>query len=286
MATLIQTLQNVLASLDPLLAIETRRIILKDILQAYVLDYLYNNPTYRHLNFYGGTCLHAVYGLNRLSEDLDFDNSVGLDLDHLAGDLVQHFQKSFGYADVSAKVQEGAGDTLSPGILRVTLKFPVLNALGLSPHPSEALHLKVEVSQHEQVAVIQRTPVLYYGRSLVAAHFSLETMMAGKMLACLERNFERGRGGMQIKGRDFYDLLWFMQQHVQPLEEKLARDGQQPYTINAAMLALQEKIAHIKTRDLAIDLLPMFESRQFIEAWLEAFHENFLVLVKGYLAER
>src|SRR3972149_5386338 len=111
MATLIQTLQNVLAGKDPLLAPETRRIILKEVLQAYVLDYLYNHPYYRRLNFYGGTCLHAVFGLN---------------------------------------------------------------PLGLSPHPSEALHLKVEVSQHDQVAVIQHTPVLFFGRSLVAAHFSLE----------------------------------------------------------------------------------------------------------------
>jgi len=217
MATLIQTLQNILASKDPLLAPETRRIIMKEVLQAYVLDYLYNHLSYRHLNFYGGTCLHVVYGLNRLSEDLDFDNRAGLDLDPLADDLVQYFHKLFGDADVSAKAQEGEG-----GILRVTIKFPVLNALGLSPHPSEALHLKVEVSQHKQVAVIQRTPVFVYGRSLVAAHFSLETMMAGKMLACLERNFERGRSGTQIKGRDFYDLLWFMQQHIQPLEEKPA----------------------------------------------------------------
>jgi len=52
------------------------------------------------------------------------------------------------------------------------------------------------------------------------------------------------------------------------------------------MLALQEKIVNIKTRDLAIDLLPMFESRQFIEAWLEAFHENFQAFVKGYLGEK
>ena len=155
----------------------------------------------------------------------------------LANDLVQYFHKSFGYGDASAKIQQGEG-----GILRVTIKFPVLNAVGLSPHPSEALHLKVEVSQHEQVAVIQRTPVFVYGRSLVAAHFSLETMMAGKMLACLERNFERGRSGAQIKGRDFYDLLWFMQQNTQPLEEKLARDGKLPYTVYSAMLALQEKI--------------------------------------------
>jgi len=281
MATLIQTLQNILAGKDPLLPPETKRIILKEVLQAYVLDYLYNHASYRRLNFYGGTCLHVVYGLNRLSEDLDFDNQTGLELSQLENELVQYFYKSFGYGDASAKTQRGEG-----GILRVTLKFPVLSALGLSPHPSEALHLKVEVSQHEQVAVIQHTPIFVYGRSLVAAHFSLETMMAGKMLACLERSFKSGRSGAQIKGRDFYDLLWFMQQRVQPLEEKLARDGQEPYTIESAMLALQEKVARIKARDLAIDLLPMFESRQYIEAWLEAFHENFHRLVIGYLEEK
>jgi len=279
MAILIQTLQNVLAGKDPLLLFETRRILLKEVLQAYVLDFLYNHPTYRRLNFYGGTCLHVVYRLNRLSEDLDFDNQVGLDLERLAIDLAKYFQITFVYSDVSARVQKGEG-----GILRVTLKFPVLYALGLSPLQSEALHLKVEVSQHAQVAVIERTPVLVYGRSLVAAHFSLETMMAGKILACLERNFERGRSGTLIKGRDFYDLLWFMQQRIQPLEEKLAKDGQQPYSTQSAMVALQEKIARIKTGDLAVDLLPMFESRPFIESWLEAFHETFRALARAYLA--
>jgi predicted nucleotidyltransferase component of viral defense system len=281
MATLIQTLQNVLAGKDPLLSVETKRIILKEVLKAYVLDYLYNHPNYRRLNFYGGTCLHVIYGLNRLSEDLDFDNSVGLDLSQLGADLPQYFQKVFGYADTYAKEQMGEGR-----IIRVTLKFPVLNALGLSPHPSEALHLKVEVSQHHQTAVIQHTPVLIYGRSLVAAHFSLETMMAGKMIACLERNFKRGRSGVQVKGRDFYDLLWFMQQRIQPLEEKLEQDGRQPYTTRSAILALQEKITQIKTQDLAVDLLPMFESRSFIEAWLETFHETFQRLATGYLEEQ
>lgn len=280
MATLIQTLQKALSSKDPLLSIETKRIILKEVLQIYVLDYLYNHPSYRHLNFYGGTCLHVVYGLNRLSEDLDFDNRAGLELNQLDHDLVQYFHQSFGYGEASAKTQRGEG-----GIRRITVKFPVLNALGLSPHLSERLHIKLEISQHEQVAVIRHTPVFIFGRSLVAAHFSLETMMAGKILACLERNFARGRNGAQIKGRDFYDLLWLMQQRIQPLDEKLARDGQQPYNVKSAMLALQEKITHIKPRDLSIDLLPMFESRQFIEAWLEAFHGNFQTLVSTYLGE-
>jgi Nucleotidyl transferase AbiEii toxin, Type IV TA system len=278
MATLTQTWQNILVGKDPLLPPETKRIILTVVLQAYALDYLYNHTSYRRLNFYGGTCLHVVYGLNRLSEDLDFDNQSGQDLTQLEENLSQYFQKSFGYGDASTKTQWGEGR-----ILRVTVKFPLLYDLGLSPHLSEALHIKVEVSQHRQVTIIRHTPVLVYGRSLFAAHFSLETMMAGKMLACLERNFERGRSGAQIKGRDFYDLLWFMQQRIQPLQEKLAHDGQQPYTVESAMLALQEKVALIKIRDLAIDLLPMFESRQFIETWLDAFHENFNAYVKGYL---
>jgi deoxyribodipyrimidine photolyase len=103
------------------------------------------------------------------------------------------------------------------------------------------------------------------------------------MLACQERNFHRGRDGATIKGRDFYDLLWFMQKNIHPLEEKLAKDGAQPYTVQSAMQVLREKIDTIKVNDLAVDLTPLFEQRTFIEAWLEGFHDNFAELVKNYL---
>jgi hypothetical protein len=278
MATLIQSMQNVLSQKDPLLANETKRVLLKEFLQAYTLDFIYNHPVYRKLNFYGGTCLHLIYGLNRLSEDIDLDNSNGIDLSALEGDLLTYFRINIGYVDVMAKTQQGEW-----GIRRTTLKFPILYSLGLASYPNEALHLKVEVSQHKQISIIRKTPVLVYGRSFVAAHFSLETMMAGKMIACLERNFHKGSNGAEIKGRDFYDLLWFMQQKIQPLEEKLAKDGMQPYTVQTAMLILSEKIAGIKIADLAEDLLPLFEQRSFIEAWLEGFKDNFGEYKKNYL---
>ena len=278
MATLIQTLQHVLAEKDPLLANETKRILLKSALQAFTLDFLYNHPTYRGLNFYGGTCLHVIYGLNRLSEDLDLDNGHGLDLTSLPDDLLAFFQKTHGYSEATVKSQQAAN-----GILRVTLKFPLLNALGLSNTPNEALHLKMEATHHQQVAVIKKSPVLYFGRSIVPAHFSLETMMAGKIIACLERNFQRGREGAALKGRDFYDLLWFMQKQIEPLKEKLAKDGRQEYTPRSAMTELKEKVQRIHKQDLAVDLLPLFETRPFIEAWLDGFHENFENAVGFYL---
>ena len=40
MATLIQLMQNVLSQKDPLLPNETKRVILKEFLQAYTLDFL------------------------------------------------------------------------------------------------------------------------------------------------------------------------------------------------------------------------------------------------------
>jgi len=276
MATLIQLMQNVLSQKDPLLPNETKRVILKEFLQAYTLDFLYNHPVYRKLNFYGGTCLHVIFGLNRLSEDIDLDNSNGIDLSNLENDLLTFYRSNIGYADVTAKTQIGEW-----GVRRTTLKFPILYALGLTSHSNEPLHLKVEVSQHKQISIIRKTPVLLFGRSFVATHFSLETMMAGKMLACLERNFQKGEGAA-IKGRDFYDLLWFMQQKILPLEEKLAKDGRQPYTIQSAMQILGEKVAKMKISNLAEDLLPLFEQRSFIEAWLEGFQENFREYVKIY----
>ena len=276
MATLIQSMQNVLAKMDALLPNEIRRVMLKEYLQAQTLDFLYNHPDYRRLNFYGGTCLHMVYGLNRLSEDIDLDNSIGMDLGGLENDLLAYYRSNIGYAEVTANTQTGEW-----GVRRTTLKFPILFALGLTSHASEALHLKVEVSQHKQISIVRRTPVLMHGRSFVAAHFSLETMMAGKMLACLERHFQKGQGA-GFKGRDYYDLLWFMQQKILPLEEKLARDGRQPYTVRSAMELLGEKIAKMKPADLEADLLPLFEQRSFIKAWLEGFKENFNEYVRNY----
>jgi hypothetical protein len=108
-------------------------------------------------------------------------------------------------------------------------------------------------------------------------------MMAGKILACLERNFQRGRDGATIKGRDFYDLLWFMQQNIHPLAEKLAKEGNQPYSETSAMQQIGEKVNQIKPSDLAVDLIPLFEQRMYIEAWLESFHENFNQLAKNYI---
>ena len=170
--------------------------------------------------------------------------------------------------------------------IELPLKFPILYGswFGKEWYRQNHFTLKVEISTHIQTAILQKTPTFVNGKSFVVSHFSLETMMAGKMLACLERKFQVGKSSVRFKGRDYYDLLWFMQQKITPNREKLASDGQQPYTIQTAMSALQENVNQIQAKNLEEDILPLFEQRSYITAWLASFKENFARFVIPYLA--
>lgn len=49
------------------------------------------------------------------------------------------------------------------------------------------------------------------------------------------------------------------------------------------MESLRDKISKVTRRQMAQDLLPLFENRAFIDAWLDAFHENFERFSQFYL---
>jgi hypothetical protein len=213
-----------------------------------------------------------------MSEDIDLDNTQDVVLASLSEDIKTYFRLNLG-STPEINTQSSRND-----ILRLTLKFPVLFELQLSQHRDENLHLKIEISQHHQTAVIQQTPVILYGQAFVPSHFSIETLMAGKLLACLERDFTFGSTGADFKARDYYDILWLMQKQIIPLGEKLSSDGKQPYTLNNAMTLLQEKVKKIKIEDLRTGLLPLFENRQFISAWCDSFHQNFSRFNQYYLS--
>ena len=241
---------------------EFRRILAKDYFIAHFLYFIYNHKDYRRLVFYGGTCNRFIYDLPRISEDIDLDNSEGINLDKLAADLAEFTRHELKIDGADVHCQKG-----ELGIARWTVRLPVMKELGLSPNRSEKLHLKIEISRHNQEKTIKRTPILRHGRTMVIRHFDEASLFAGKIIACLER--------MRIKGRDFFDLIWFMQRRVMPNEIKLAKDGKKPYTIKSVMAALTKKIKTVRREDLLIDLMPLFSEKIFVEEWVKNFKDFF-----------
>jgi len=250
------------------------RLMLKEFLQNIVLSYIYSNADSKKLIFYGGTCLRKLYGLDRFSEDLDFESREKLNVDALGVYLEKEFRNEG--IEVSFKKQE------SDMVSRITLKFPILHDLGLSLNNEENLHLKVEINFDVKGEYnTEKTPYSMDQYSCVISHYSLEVLMAGKMIACLRRNYKKGLKTM-VKGRDFYDLIWYMGKNIMPDEKKLKDEG---YTFESIFKELDIKVGSIGKGDLKEDLLNYFSNTQYIMDWCDNFYDIYESSKKRFLSQ-
>ena len=80
-----------------------QRNLIKEKLQDYILNFVYNNQVYKQLIFTGGTCLRKIYNLPRLSEDLDFDFSFDFYINNFANDLNKYLTAKEGFRNVEIK---------------------------------------------------------------------------------------------------------------------------------------------------------------------------------------
>lgn len=173
-------------------------MILKEYIQCQTLEHLSRQPEAAGMAFIGGTCLRLVHGINRFSEDLDFDCKK---LDHtrfmqLTDNLLTYLEKC-GYK-VDAKDKESEKLTA----FRRSIYFPeLLYSMHLSGYREQRFLLKVETQDQEieyplETAFLNRCGFLF---PLKVAPISV--LCAMKVMAVLNRG----------KGRDFYDLMFLLQ---------------------------------------------------------------------------
>lgn len=239
----------------------TIKIMLKEYLQNHVLQAIYNDKDTQDLIFYGGTALRKIFDLDRMSEDLDFESQEDVDLEKTAQTIFSYFQRQK-LEKIEYKIQR------EEIINRITFKFEILYDLGLSSNNSEKLHVKVDINpQTKGKFETQLSPFVMDQMSMLIKHYSLPVMMAGKIGACLDRVFKKGKTGIKIKGRDYYDLIWYMQQKIIPDEAYLRDLGYG----DDVFMKLDEKVKKITPKDLLFDLQPYFVSKNYIERWCEEF---------------
>ncbi len=210
---MLENIKNLLAENSGLSAV-FRRNLVKEYLQTLALVFIYSRKEYSGLIFYGGSALKHCHGLPRLSEDLDFLDARGeVSLARLAPAIKDYFSARRGLK-IETKVQK----------FRVLLKFPVLFELGLAAYPeSDLLFLKLELYTDISLCREYRTeiiPLFEHGESALVKTFDLPTLMATKIRAVLNRRWEKtGKKGetlAAVKGRDYFDLMWYLQKGIEP----------------------------------------------------------------------
>lgn len=259
------------------------RNALKEYLQVYVLNYLYTTDQYKQsLIFTGGTCLRHCFNLNRLSEDIDFDQLSPVDIKQLANDLLGYFSKKYLYNDLKVSIKQRGRQLL--------LKLPVLRALKLvTQSESDLLYVKLDISLSESKNFQTKTTLKnIYGFNYVMRHYSLSDLMSGKIAAVLTRQRFWGESNQAtIKGRDYFDLLWFLDKQIIPNLQRINDLIKENLSSKELVDRLNEKVDLVTSKfklDFKRDLFPFVAlSETSISDYLESYQSNYLDKVKYLL---
>lgn len=175
------------------------RHILKEYIQLLVLDYLATTPYARKLVFIGGTNLRLVKGIDRFSEDLDFDcrQLSEAEFTMMSHDVLSFLRRNGFKAEYREK------DTSRLTAFRSNIYFPGLLAdMGLSGHRDERFLLKLEAQDQG----IPYTPIL--GLIKGCGFFFSFPLPSDAVLCSMKISAMLARG----KGRDYYDVMFLLSQ--------------------------------------------------------------------------
>ena len=107
--------------------------------------------------------------------------------------------------------------------------------------------------------------------------------MASKIAAIFLRG-TRGCGDALYheKGRDIYDLLWYMEKKIVPDFDYLIAKGIDVKDFRALFDKMTIRMNTVNDRNLKQDLTPLFVNGSFIEGWLQNWRESYLHLLDAY----
>lgn len=236
---------------------------LREYLQVFVLNYIYGSSGFGdYLIFTGGTCLRHVYDLPRLSEDLDFDVLKKISIKEFAAELSNYFNVTHLWKDVAVSVKQ-----IDRQIL---LKFPCLRVAGLANmSDSDLLYVKIDfnrdVARGYNAIVTVRSG---YGMSYALVHYDLPNLFSGKISAILKT----------IKGRDYFDLLWFLNKKIEPNMVRLNNILGLKLTNKKLIKLVDQKVDELVTKypsDLRRDLSPFLQNPNLIGKYIENYKDSY-----------
>lgn len=204
-------MNNIVAGFDEILHFakeyglppEKKRAVLREYLQTKILSLLYREKVSQDLYFVGGTSLRLLRGLDRFSEDLDFD-AVEMTPDQIQG-LVHVVIQRLQQEDISVILYQNRTSKRS----YYELRFPDLLAqLQLSLNTSERLMIKLDIEYLWKGQKRETIFVSRYGFLATIVTKSLAQVVVEKLAAYLGRE--------ETQPRDLYDLVWLFSRGIKP----------------------------------------------------------------------
>lgn len=232
-----------------------RKNVAREYLQARILGALQRAGAMIPLAFHGGTALRFLYGIPRWSEDLDF--------------ALERATESYDFRGYLASIAAALGREGYKVELKVSdqkvvhgafVRFPGLpHDLGFSARKDENLAIKIEVDTRPPPGARVETTLVRRHEILNLQHHDRASLLAGKLHAVLQRP--------HMKGRDIFDLLWYLSDRAWPapnlvlLNNALEQTGYGGLPLTSASWrgVVRDKIAALDFRKVEADVGPFLE---------------------------
>lgn len=172
---------------------------LREYLQAFVLRSFHDSEAFRQLAFVGGTALRFLHGLPRFSEDLDFSLVGGAEDSGAA--WMGKVKRDLQLAGFLPEVTWNNRKTVHTGWVRVA---GILHEAGLAAMRGQNLAIKVEIDIRPPAGARCERRIITRHLTFFLQHYDLPSLLAGKLHAVINRKY--------AKGRDWYDLVWYLSQ--------------------------------------------------------------------------
>ena len=197
-------------------SIDDIRNAFREIGQKIILCGLSRSKIFEHAAFYGGTSLRLLHNLDRFSEDIGFTLIHDYINFKFEDYLIYAVNELNGYGLNASMVTKEKN--VNTSVISAYIKFNLQDAINLCfenkeyvVNKDENINIKVEIETKYYEGYKLEYKTILFPSYFKVLSFDLSTLFSCKLLAVLKRKWKT-----RIKGRDFFDFLFYVTNQVTP----------------------------------------------------------------------
>lgn len=262
---------------------------LREIMQEIALAGLQRSRFFEVAAFYGGTALRIFHGLDRFSEDLDFSLlkvNPDFSLQPYLDGMVREFAALGMEVSVTKKEKTKQGNVDS-AFLKSDTAWQEITLKEIIPQEkldriNPAIRIKLEIDKKPPLGFGTEEKLLVKPFSFYTKCYQLSDLFAGKMHALLFRKW-----GNRVKGRDWYDMEWYIRKniplHLEHLAVRAYDSGNRPsatMTREEFFTLLDEKIRSVSIDQVKEDVLPFIRDYAKLDIWSKDYFRDMAKMIR------
>lgn len=261
---------------------------LREIIQEIALAGLQRSGFFEKAAFYGGTALRIFYNLPRFSEDLDFSllaPDPEFSLQPYLDGMTKEFE-ALGIEITVAEKNKTARTNVDSAFLKAGTTWKELILKDIIPQEKIGIRpdikIKMEVDTEPPPGFDTEEKLLLKPFSFYVKCFSLQDLFAGKMHALLFRKWKN-----RVKGRDWFDLEWYIQKgitlnlaHLQIRAEQSGDWNEGSLGRDELMKILETKINSVSFNSIREDIVKFIPDAKVLDIWSKDYFKDLIENIK------